>query len=133
MIGIILTSHGEMANGMLNSANLFYGKDLKQIRAITLTAEQTPEEYTAELLQSIDLVNTGEGVIILADIFGGTPCNKAIAFLRKDVKLISGMNLSLLLEILGLRENNEINIAEILMTAKDNMMYVNELFQEDIA
>lgn len=131
MIGIILTSHGEMAKGMLNSAKLFYGEDIKQIQALSLSITQTPEDYTKELIHTINLVDTGDGVIILADLFGGTPCNKAITCLRKDVDLISGMNLSLLLEILGLRENNELHIDEILQTAKDNMMHVNTLFQED--
>lgn len=129
MIGIILTSHGKMAEGMLDSAKLFYGNDLKQIEAVSLTSDQSADDFADTLQQSISHVDSGDGVIVLADLFGGTPCNKAISCIQNHIHLISGMNLSLLLEILGTRENAQaFDLESVLQAAKDNMMHVNELF-----
>lgn len=129
MIGIILISHGEMANGMLHSASLFYGNQLKQIEALTLQANDSVDSFLLRLKDATQLVDKGEGVIILADMFGGTPCNKAISVMSKKVHVISGMNLSLLLELLGRRESGNVSLDECLQCAKDNMIHVNNAFE----
>ena len=117
MKGIVLVSHGEMAKGMINSAELFFGDNIEQLTAVSLLAGDNVEGFRNNLLSAVEQVNTGDGVIVLADLFGGTPCNIAALSLGKNTNLISGMNFTMLLEILGTRQGiNPPSIQKIVET-----------------
>ena len=105
MIGILLLSHGEMANGMRHSLHFLYGQ-AEGLRALCLYPEHSPEDFDKMLLEAVAEVDQGEGVLILTDINGGTPANRALmlAASRPDVEVITGMNLPLLLVAVNIRE-----------------------------
>lgn len=105
MIGILLLSHGEMANGMRHSLNFLYGQ-AEGLRALCLYPEHSPEDFDALLAEAVAEVDGGEGVLILTDINGGTPANRALmlAASRPDIEVIAGMNLPLLLVAVNSRD-----------------------------
>lgn len=106
MIGILLLSHGKMAEGMLDSCNLFFHQPEK-IRAIGLAEGAGVDEFDREIIEAIDEIDDGSGVVVLADLFGGTPSNRCLYLLaqQKHIKVITGMNFSMLLELLGVRQS----------------------------
>lgn len=105
MIGILLLSHGDMAKGMIHSLNFLYGQ-AEGLRALCLYPEHSPEEFDRLLLDAVEQVDNGDGVLILTDIYGGTPSNRALllAATRPDVEVIAGMNLPMLLVAVNSRE-----------------------------
>lgn len=103
MIGILLISHGDMARGMAQSATMFYGDHIEQLEPLSFRQDDNLNDFEAEIGRKIKQLDTGEGVIVLTDLFAGTPAHKTTAFLSENVKVICGMNFPMLLELLGLR------------------------------
>lgn len=103
MIGILLISHGDMARGMAHSATMFFGDNIEQLDSLGFQQEDNLIDFEAELGRKIQQLDTGDGVIVLADLFAGTPAHKTTSFLSENVKVICGMNFPMLLELLSLR------------------------------
>ena len=99
MIGIVLAAHGPLPGAFLESTSMILG-DLPQVATISLMPGDSLEGLVDRLHAAVNEVNTGDGVLILLDMFGGTPANAA-AFLTQqvnDVRAVTGMNLPMLLE-----------------------------------
>jgi mannose PTS system EIIA component len=99
MIGIVLAAHGPLPGAFLESTSMILG-DVPQVASISLMPGDSLEGLVDRLRAAVNEVNTGEGVLLLLDIFGGTPANAA-AFLAQqasDVQAVTGMNLPMLLE-----------------------------------
>lgn len=99
MIGIILAAHGPLPGALLESACMILG-DLPQATSISLMPGDSLEGLVDRLRTAANEVNTGDGVLILLDMFGGTPAN-ATALLTQsanDVRAVTGINLPMLLE-----------------------------------
>ena len=103
MIGILVVSHGALAEGMLDAARMFFG-DLPKAAALSLQDDGDADDFCARLAEKISELDDGSGVIILADLFGGTPCNRSARFLSERVRLIAGVNLAMLMETLSARD-----------------------------
>lgn len=128
MIGIVLLSHGKMAEGLYDSATLFFGKDVEQITYECLMADDDPEEFDERIKAAISKVDTGSGTIVLCDLLGGTPCNRCAYILNDRVQVISGMNLSILLELLG----NRLSVEDIKDLDIENLISVGQQGQQSI-
>lgn len=109
MIGVILTGHGQIADGFVSGAKLVFG-ELENCAAVNFTFDITPEQLEKDLEENINKLNTGEGVLILTDILGGTPFRTAslLSIKHENVKVISGVNFPLLLEVLSEREDSKL-------------------------
>jgi Phosphotransferase system, mannose/fructose-specific component IIA len=128
MLGIILISHGDMADGMLNSAGMFFGETgLDQVTTVSLYPADSPEDFDDKLAVAIKEVDSGEGVVILADLLGGTPCNRSAYVCAENVQVITGMNLPILMELLGLRMGGEVDLNNLISIARDGIVSLNEL------
>lgn len=128
MLGIVLISHGDMADGMLNSAGMFFGETgLQQVTTVSLYPENSPEEFDVKLADAIKAVNSGEGVVVLADMLGGTPGNRAAYVCSDDIQVITGMNLPIFMELLGLRMAGEVDVNNLISTARDGIVSLNKL------
>ena len=103
MIGVLAISHGKMAEGMLDSAHMFFGDDLPGVEALCFMSSDNPEDFDVKLKDAVARVNTGDGVIIFADLMGGTPANRSMYVLGDDVQVITGANMTMMLELLGTR------------------------------
>ncbi|MCR5449749.1 MAG: PTS sugar transporter subunit IIA [Solobacterium sp.] len=126
MIGIILASHGPMAEGLLHTSEWFF-QDQKQLEALCLTPDTSPEMFTERLGEAISRVDSGDGVLVLCDLLYGSPCSCTANLLSGNVEMITGMNLGILLELLGSRENGTPDIAALVGTGRDGIVNFKEL------
>lgn len=132
MVGIVLVSHGGMADGMITTAEMLY-PDLSQVKSLTLWPSDNPDDFQAKLEAILKEVDTGDGAFILADLLGGTPCNRSIYFVGDKVRLITGLSLPLLISLLSQREDTsdiESLASDIMDDASAGMVDVNELIKK---
>lgn len=105
MVGVLLISHGNMASGIKSSLNMFFGDEIPQLDTLCLSENTSPESFGEEIGNKIKELDTGDGVVVFADLIGGTPCNQAFKYISSKVVLIGGMNLPVIMEFLGHRLN----------------------------
>ncbi|MFQ3360712.1 MAG: PTS sugar transporter subunit IIA [Alphaproteobacteria bacterium] len=111
MIGIVIVSHGNLAAESLKILEHIVGEQ-KNIETISIQSNDSINERRSDLLKSIESVDTGNGVIILSDMFGGTPSNLAISALKKSkIEVIAGFNLPMLVTLASERERNTLDTA----------------------
>ena len=102
MIGVVVVTHGQLANELLNAAETIVG-DLPRFAAVSIGWHDDVEQARNEIAQAIARVAGPEGVIVLTDMFGGTPSNLAITLLEQDrVEVVTGVNLPMLLKLANL-------------------------------
>lgn len=126
MKGILFISHGKMAEGMVDSLTMFYGERPQNIDSLSLSYEEGMEKFKDELAKKIQQLNSDEGVLIFADLFGGTPANIASLFATQECEIITGMNLTIALECIGQRNSKKISVEELIETGKNGIISVNE-------
>jgi mannose PTS system EIIA component len=99
MIGIVLASHGPLPTALLESTSMILG-ELPQVASVSLMPGDSLEGLLERLQAAVNEVNTGNGALILLDMFGGTPANAAALMTRQanDLRAITGINLPMLLE-----------------------------------
>ncbi len=99
MIGVIIVTHGNIAIEMLNSTKFIMGKAENMV-AVSVEPNESVEELRRKIHEAIKSVDQGEGVLILTDMFGGTPSNVGLSFLEEGrVEVITGLNLPILLKL----------------------------------
>lgn len=125
MKGIILLSHGPMAKGLFETTHWFFGNEIEQYDYLCLQEEDQQAAFIEAIKQKITMNDTGDGVIIFADLFGGTPCNSCIDLLGDHVQLITGMNLTIVLELLANRLSDTYHFEDLLRAGKQGMVHVN--------
>ncbi|MDO4198404.1 MAG: PTS sugar transporter subunit IIA [Erysipelotrichaceae bacterium] len=107
---MLLISHGDMAKGMVNSAKMFFGDEIEQFDCCCFYADVEAEIFKEELAAKINDLNQGDGVMILCDIYGGSPAKMASEFINDEVTCITGMNFPMLLQMLSSRIAGEENV-----------------------
>ncbi|MFH1177916.1 MAG: PTS sugar transporter subunit IIA [Acidobacteriota bacterium] len=107
MVGILVISHGRLATELLAAARTIEPTLAEQSQAITLDWNVDPEKARGEIAIALRELDTGDGVVVLTDMFGGTPTNLSLGFLdpaRSEV--ITGVNLPMLIKLAGARRVN---------------------------
>lgn len=132
MIGVLAISHGKMAEGMLDAAHMFFGDDLPGVEALCFMSSDNPEDFDVKLKNAVARVNTGDGVIIFADLMGGTPANRSMYVLGDDVQVITGANMTMMLELLGTRlaEGTKVSkelVEQLQETGRTGIVNINAL------
>jgi PTS system mannose-specific IIA component len=107
MIGVVLTSHCNLAKEMLCTAELIVGP-LAACTVVSMDPDQAVDNLLAQLKEAIKEVDQGKGVLILTDLFGGTPANISLAVLGPRVEVVCGMNLPMLIKLTGCRERHSL-------------------------
>ncbi|NTU76818.1 MAG: PTS fructose transporter subunit IIA [Alphaproteobacteria bacterium] len=103
MIGMVLVTHGEIGAEMLKALNQIVGPQ-EQVRALSVAIDDDMETCRNAILTAIKEVNTGSGVVILTDMFGGTPSNLALAVMpRTNAVVLAGVNLPILIKLASTR------------------------------
>jgi PTS system mannose-specific IIA component len=114
MIGVVVVTHGQLATELVNAAETIVG-DLPQFAAVSIGWHEDTQDARLEIAQAIARVQREKGVLILTDMFGGTPSNLAMTFLGEDkVEVITGVNLPMLIKLAGLKEQ-----ADLLAVARE--------------
>jgi PTS system mannose-specific IIA component len=108
MIGVVVVTHGQLATELVNAAETIVG-DLPGFAAVSIGWHEDTEDARHEIEQAITRVNKGGGVLILTDMFGGTPSNLAMSFLEQgSVEVITGVNLPMLIKLANLSEQDDV-------------------------
>ena len=106
MIGVVIVTHCHLAEELICAAQLVVGEELKQFQAVSVEPKDGSEEIREKILAAIRKVDGGQGVLILTDMYGGTPSNISLSFLEdKKVEVITGVNLPMLLKLATYQEN----------------------------
>jgi PTS system mannose-specific IIA component len=108
VIGVVVVTHGQLATELLNAAEMIVG-DLPQFTAVSIGWHDDVNDAREEIVQAIERVRGEEGVLLLTDMFGGTPSNLGMTFLEKDrIEVITGVNLPMLIKLAGLRQPQDL-------------------------
>ena len=117
MIGLILVTHGNLAGEFVNAMEHVVGRQ-EAIATVCIGPADDMEKRRAEITEAIAAVDSGKGVIILTDLFGGTPSNLAISLMEAGrVEVIAGTNLPMLIRLAGVRD--KIDLRGAAMAARD--------------
>src|SRR4029077_5503624 len=104
MIGMVLVTHGRLAAEFVAALEHVVGPQT-QIAAVCIGPDDDMEERRQDILRSIAAVDTGDGAVLLTDMFGGTPSNLAISVMdRARIEFIAGVNLPMLIKLASLRQ-----------------------------
>ena len=111
MIGLVLVTHGRLAVEFITAMEHVVGPQ-KAITPVCIGPHDDMEARREEIAAAIDAVDTGDGVILLTDLFGGTPSNLAISLMNKSlVEVIAGINLPMLIRLDSARKAMDIKSA----------------------
>lgn len=104
MIGILVISHGRLATELLAAARTIEPSLVEQASAITLDWNVEPDEARTEIARKLEKLDRGDGVIVLTDMFGGTPTNLSLGFLDPaKSEVVTGVNLPMMIKLAGVR------------------------------
>jgi PTS system mannose-specific IIA component len=128
IIGVVIVTHGLLAQELRRELEHVVGGQ-SQFATLSVSHDTLPEDVKAELLQAINDVDSGRGVIILSDIFGSTPSNisvSAIEGIDSSMEVIAGVNLPMLVELASLRTNPDCEFFEVVERARNaGRKYIN--------
>ena len=110
MIGLVLVTHGHLADEFIAATEHVVGEQTR-IEAICIAAEDDMEVRRADIAAAMARVDDGSGVIMLTDMFGGTPSNLAISLMRPGVEVIAGINLPMLIKLASVRKTMSVQDA----------------------
>ena len=128
MIGILVISHGNLSKGLLSSLSMFYAEE-KQIEALSVNCDTNIDSFTKEMGEAIARLDKGEGVVVLADMFGGSPCNSTFGYIGKNVDVIAGVNFPMLLSAVTYRhttEDRKTLVDKLIESSKAGIIHVNK-------
>ncbi len=102
MVGVIIVTHVQLAQEFLKIAQLITDNPLDNFKAVSINLDDNPDEARDKLLQAVKSVDTGDGVVIIVDMFGGTPSNLSLSLLAKGkIEIVTGANLPMIIEAAG--------------------------------
>ena len=134
MIGMILVTHGKLAEHFIDAMEHVVGKQ-EHVATICIGPNDDMEQRRADIANAIKEVDSGKGAIILTDLFGGTPSNLAISLLDTGrVEVIAGINLPMLIRLAGARKGMDVvDAVHAAQTAGRNYITVaSEFLGQDI-
>ena len=107
MIGVVVVTHGQLANELLNAAEMIVG-DLPQFTAVSIGWHDEVNDAREDIAQAIEHVRGDSGVLLLTDMFGGTPSNLGMTFLDGALEVITGVNLPMLLKVASMLASTDL-------------------------
>jgi PTS system mannose-specific IIA component len=108
MIGVVVVTHGQLATELVNAAEMIVG-DLPQFAAVAIGWHDDVESARTEIGRAIASVQGPDGVLVLTDMFGGTPGNLGVTFLEANrVEVITGVNLPMLIKLARLEASTDL-------------------------
>lgn len=108
MIGVVVVTHGQLAIELVNAAEMIVG-ELPQFIAVSIGWHDEVNDAREEIAQAIERVRGESGVLLLTDMFGGTPSNLGMTFLETNrLEVITGVNLPMLIKLASLRSSQDL-------------------------
>lgn len=117
MVSLLIVSHGGFAEGLIDASEMIMGEQ-ENVVGIGLQPEEGPEQLKEKMKKEVESLDEGDGVLVLVDLYGGTPGNSAAYLLdmNNEIEVLTGINLPILLELLNLR--NSQSLEELVKSAK---------------
>ncbi len=124
MIGMVLVTHGRLAEEFIAATEHVVGAQ-SNMQAICIGPDDDMEIRRQEIMDAVGSVETGDGVVLLTDMFGGTPSNLAISLMEKDkIEVIAGINLPMLIKLASVR--SEMSLKDAVEAAREaGVKYIN--------
>ncbi len=124
MIGMVIVTHGRLAEEFIAATEHVVGPQ-PQLRSICIGPDDDMERRRTDIVAAVEDVDSGDGVILLTDMFGGTPSNLAISIMDKTgVEVIAGINLPMLIKLASVRDG--VDLAEAVREAQEaGRKYIN--------
>lgn len=124
MIGVVLVTHGNLAKEFLGICEHIMGPQ-ERIETVCIAAGDDMELRREDIMRAVESVDSGSGVVILTDMFGGTPSNLAISVMNSDkIEVLAGMNLPMLIKLLSVR--GALPLSQVVLQAQESgRKYVN--------
>ena len=134
MVWIIIVTHLRLGEELLAVAELILGK-LKQFEAVSIDPTEGVEVITEKIAEAVREVDRGKGVLILTDMFGGTPSNISLSFLEEwKIEVITAVNLPMLLKLSTYEEEGDLaELAEFIKTyGQKNINLASEILKKNV-
>ena len=131
MVGGVIVSHGQLGEEMIHTAEMIVGH-IANLTSVSIDVTTDVESSREQIQQAIHTVNSGAGVIIFTDMFGGTPSNISLSFLDEaEVEVITGVNLAMLIQLSNLSPDKPFqDIVRLLKTrGQENIHIASEVFE----
>ncbi len=123
MIGVLITTHGNLGNELIKAAELIKGP-LSDILHVSVDQSKNVEDIKKEIGNAIKKLDKEKGVLVLTDLFGGTPSNISLSFMKdQKVEVVTGVNLPMLLKLSEVKEG---------MTLREFACFIKEHGQKNI-
>jgi len=124
MIGMVLVTHGNLAVELIAALEHVVGPQ-DNVAAVCIGPDDDMEHRRTEILESANIVDNGDGTVLLTDMFGGTPSNLAISVMDKaDIEVVAGVNLPMLIKLASVRETEP--LAQAVASAQEaGRKYIN--------
>jgi len=117
MVGVLVVTHGGVASELVKAVRRIVG-EVDNLLSVSIGWDDDVEQARRQILESIHKVDKGDGVLILTDMFGGTPTNLSLSFLEQGkVEIITGVNLPMLIKFYNLK--NKSDIREVAQKVKE--------------
>lgn len=131
MIGVVLVTHGNLGKELLSTATFIVG-DIPATTSLSITGTESADEIRERMSSAIMSVDgDNDGVIVLTDMFGGTPANVALSFLdERRVEVITGVNLPMILKLSSARSANRTlfeTAQDLSITGQRNIIFASDL------
>jgi len=132
MVGVVLVTHPQLGEEFIRSAEMICGK-MPRVLTVSIDTRKEVEELRRGIAEAIKKVEEGDGVLILTDMFGGTPSNMSLAFLQEDrVEVLTGLNLPMMIKLSNCREERPLReLARMVKEAgRKNINLASEILQK---
>ena len=134
MVGMLVVTHRRLAEELIDTAELIVGK-IDNCVGLSLDPDLPVDELRQQITNAMNEVDDGDGVIVLTDMFGGTPSNLSLSFLNyKGVEVVTGVNLPMLLKLAHSREDEKVE--ELARVVKDygrrSISLASEILKEEV-
>jgi PTS system mannose-specific IIA component len=110
MIGIIVVTHCRLGEALIEAAEFILGERPEAVTSLSIDLKEHADKLRKKIADEIKALDQGEGVLLLTDMFGGTPSNLSYSFLEEGkVEVLSGVNLPILIKAINMRENSDLS------------------------
>jgi PTS system mannose-specific IIA component len=107
MIGIVIVTHGQLGDALIGAAEFIIGSRPEAMESVSIDLSQNADKLRSKIARGIKKVEGQEGILILTDMFGGTPSNLSYSFLEEGhIEVLSGVNLPILIQAASLRDKD---------------------------
>ena len=107
MIGIVIVTHGQLGDALIGAAEFIIGSRPEAMESVSIDLSQNADKLRSKIARGIKKVEGQEGILILTDMFGGTPSNLSYSFLEEGhIEVLSGVNLPILIQAANLRDKD---------------------------